>query len=68
MENEQLQLLAQIVLPTQIFEYFTIVGLDHTDSEIHVCLDEKMNPGLSGDAHFEAKGLMDAVSVTDFPI
>lgn len=68
MENEHLQMLAQIVLPAQILEYFTIVGISQTESEIHISLDEKMNPELSGDIHFESKGFMDAVSVTDFPI
>ena len=68
MENEHLQMLAQIVLPAQILDYFTIVGIDQTESEIQISLDEKMNPELSGDVHFESKGFMDAVSVTDFPI
>lgn len=36
--------------------------------EIHIHLDEKMSPELSGDVHFESKGFMDVVSVTDFPI
>lgn len=58
----------QIVLPTQIFEYFATAGENHTDPEIHVCLDVKMNLELSGDVHFEAKGFMDAVCVTGFPI
>lgn len=68
MENEHLQMLAQIVLPAQILDYFTIVGIEQTESEIHISLDEKMNPELSGNVHFESKGFMDAVSVTDFPI
>ena len=68
MENEHLQMLAQIVLPAQILDYFTIVGIEQTESEIHISLDEKMNPELSGDIHFESKGFMNAVSVTDFPI
>ena len=68
MENEHLQMLAQIVLLAQILDYFTIVGIEQTESEIHISLDEKMNPELSGDVHFESKGFMDAVSVTDFPI
>lgn len=68
MENEHLQMLAQIVLPAQILDYFTIVGIEQTESEIHISLDEKMNPELSGDVHFESKGFMKAVSITDFPI
>ena len=37
-------------------------------SRIHISLDEKMNPKLSNDVHFESKGFMEAVNVTDFPI
>lgn len=68
MENDYLQLLAQLVLPSQILDYFTITGVDQTATEIHISLDENMNPDLSGDVHFESKGFMEAVSVTDFPI
>ena len=68
MEKDYLQMLAQIVLPTQILEYFSIAGVDQTAAEIHISLDEKMNPELSEDVHFESKGFMDAVNVTDFPI
>lgn len=68
MEKEHLQMLAQIVLPMQILDYFTIVGVEQTASEIHISLDEKMKPELIGDVHFESKGFMEAVSVTDFPI
>ena len=68
MENDYLQMLAQIVLPSQILDYFTIAGVEQTATEIHIRLDEKMNPELNYDAHFESKGFMDAVNVTDFPI
>ena len=68
MENENLHMLARVVLPAQILEYFTIVGVEQTSTEIHVSLDEKIVPELQGDPHFESKGFMDAVSVTDFPI
>lgn len=68
MENEYLHMLARVVLPAQILEYFTIVGVEQTSTEIHVSLDEKIAPELQSDPHFESKGFMDAVSVTDFPI
>ena len=68
MGNDYLQMLAQIVLPSQILDYFTIAGVGQTATEIHIRLDEKMNPELSDDVHFESKGFMDAVNVTDFPI
>lgn len=68
MEKDYLNMLAGIVLPTQILDYFSIVGIEQTTGEIHISLDEKMNPELGNDAHFESKGFMEAVSVTDFPI
>lgn len=46
MENEYLHMLARVVLPAQILEYFTIVGVEQTSTEIHVSLDEKI--GVSG--------------------
>lgn len=67
MENDYLNILAGIVLPSQILEYFSIVGIEQNSTQIHISLDEKMNPELSNDAHFESKGFMEAVSVTDFP-
>lgn len=68
MENDYSNILAGIVLPAQILEYFSIVGIEQNSTEIHISLDEKMNPELSNDVHFESKGFMEAVSVTDFPI
>lgn len=68
MENDYLQMLARIVLPAQILDYFSIAGVEQSSTEIHISLDEKMLPELSRDVHFESKGFMEAVSVTDFPI
>ena len=68
MENDYLNMLARIVLPAQILDYFLISGVEQISKEIHISLDEKMNPELSKDLHFESKGFMAAVSVTDFPI
>ena len=68
MNTEYLQMLAQVVLPEQILEYFTITGVEQTSTEIYISLDEKMAAELQDDAHFESKGFIDAVSVTDFPI
>lgn len=68
MENDNLNTLARIVLPAQILDYFLISGVEQTSQEIYISLDEKMNLELSKDVHFESKGFMEAVSVTDFPI
>ena len=68
MEKDYLNMLAQVVLPAQILEYFAIVGVEQNSTEIYISLDEKMSPEFQNDVHFESKGFMDAVSVTDFPI
>ena len=68
MENDYLNMLARIVLPAQILDYFLISGVEQISKEIYISLDEKMNPELSKDLHFESKGFMAAVRVTDFPI
>ena len=68
METNQLEVLARIVLPSEILSYFSVVGVEQTSTEIHIHLDELMNPSLSHDVHFESKGFMETVSVTDFPI
>mgnify|MGYP000766990800 FL=1 len=68
METNQLEVLARIVLPSEILNYFSVVGVEQTSTEIHIHLDELMNPSLSHDVHFESKGFMETVSVTDFPI
>ena len=68
MENVFLKAIANVVLPTQILDYFTIVGVEHTKTEIHISLVERMNRELSDGVHFESKGFMEPVNVTDFPI
>ena len=51
-------MLASLVLPAQILDYFLISGVKQTSEEIHIHLDEKMHPELSNDVHFESKGFM----------
>ena len=68
MEKNQLEVLARIVLPSEILDYFEITGVEQGSTEIHIHLDELMNPALLDDVHFESKGFMEAVEVTDFPI
>ncbi len=68
MEKEYLKMFAQVVLPSQILDYFTVVEIEQTATEIHISLDEVVTRELSDDVHFESKGFMEAVSVTDFPI
>lgn len=68
MQQDYLQMLAQIVLPTQILDYFMIAGVEQNATEIHIHLDEKVNTELSRCEHIESKGFMESVNITDFPI
>lgn len=68
MTNPTLLSLAQLVLPSDILESFDITHVESTDTEIHIHLDEKMYDSLRTDVHFESKGFIPAVSITDFPI
>ena len=68
MKKNQLEVLARVVLPSEILDYFEITGVEQSSTEIHIHLDELMDPALSDDVHFESKGFMEAVEVTDFPI
>ena len=60
--------LAQIVLPSEVLSSFDITKVESTDTEINIHLDEKMYDTLRNDVHFESKGFIPAVSITDFPI
>ena len=46
METKQLELLARLVLPSEILDYFSIVSVEDSSSEIHIHLDELTNSEL----------------------
>ena len=68
MTDPTLLSLAQIVLPCEVVESFDIVKIESNETEIHIHLDEKLYETLRKDVHFESKGFIPAVSITDFPI
>ena len=68
METNQLYSLAQIVLPGEVLKYFDIVNIESTPNEFYIHLDEKMSASFKNAVHFESKGFMNPVHVTDFPI
>ena len=68
MEKDQLEVLARIVLPSEILDYYEITGVEQDSTEIHIHLDELMNARLSTDSNFASKGFIEAANVTDFPI
>lgn len=68
MEEKYLSQLAECVLPKDVLSYFSIVNIEQSSSLLRIHLDEKMGRDLSDDLHFESKGFMAAVEVTDFPL
>ena len=68
MEENYLYKLAELVLPSEVLRYFSIVKIESSSTLFRFHLDETMEKGLSDDVHFESNGFMDAVEVTDFPI
>lgn len=68
MEDKYLYQLAELVLPSELLHYFIIVKIEQSSTQFRIHLDEKMEKDLSDDFHFESKGFMDPVEVTDFPI
>lgn len=60
--------LAQVVLPIEVLDSFEITKVESTSTEFHIHLDEKMYASLKEDIHFESKGFIPAVCITDFPI
>ena len=67
-------MLARIVLPKDVLDNFIITNIEYIETkkydepEMHIHLDEKMHAALLGDIHFESKGIIAPVEVTDFPI
>lgn len=74
MEDKGLIMLARLVLPKEVLVHFVITDIEYVDTkdydepEMHIHLDEKMEPELQSDSHFESKGFIAPVEVIDFPI
>ena len=62
-------MLARMVLPKEVLVKIEYVDTKTYDEpEMHIHLDENMNVELQSDSHFESKGFIAPVEVTDFPI
>lgn len=68
MKDNALITLAHVVLPKEVLDNFEITDIESSETEINIRLDEKMNDELRQDFHFESKGFIPTVSITDFPI
>ena len=56
------------VTDTNIRLFFLVVGVEQAATEIESSLDELPDKVLTDDIHFESKGFMEPVHVTEFPI
>ena len=68
MAKEYIKAIASAVLLTQILDCFSVVGVEQAATEIESSLDELPDKELTDDIHFESKGFMEPVHVTEFPI
>ena len=53
MAKEYIKAIASTVLPTQILDYFLVVGVEQTATEIYSSLDELPDKELTDDIHFK---------------
>ena len=67
MEKEYLNILARIVLPSQILDYFTISGVEQNSPEVYIGLGEKISNELINDVHFESKRLRESSELDRLP-
>ena len=68
MAKEYIKAIASAVLLTQILDCFLVVGVEQAATEIDSSLDELPDKESTDDIHFESKGFMEPVHVTEFPI
>ena len=68
MDTNGLLLLAQVVLPADILNKFTIIKVESDNSDIRIYLDEIADDSLLTNPDIESKGFTDPMTVRDFPI
>ena len=56
------------MLPPKMLDCFEITVVEQTSTEIHIHLDELIDPNISCDEYFESKCFIKPAKVTDFPI
>ena len=69
MEKDELKLLANLVLPTGILEYFTIKTIEHQPDVYNIYLEEVNSKPLEySNFKLTSKGFFEEISIQDFPI
>lgn len=68
-DNDQYRALIQLLLPKEIFDYFTLRKLEVTENKIHAYLDEENNvPEGYEEEKLISKGFHSSITIQDFPI
>ena len=68
-DNEHLNSLIKLILPTEIFDYFEIIHLEVTDKKVHVHLDElNIKPKVFENKKLTSKGFHPVAIIQDFPL
>jgi transposase len=61
--------IAHLILPSGILDYFTIIKVDQLEETIHIYLEEQnIKPQEYIGSHLTSKGFFDEIKVQDFPI
>ena len=67
--NDQYRGLIQLLLPKEIFDYFTLRKLEVTENKIHAYLDEENDvPEGYEEEKLISKGFHSSITIQDFPI
>jgi transposase len=68
-ENQHYNSLIQLLLPQEIFKYFTIIKVDASENEVHIYLDElQEKPAGYEKEKLISKGFHQAATIQDFPL
>jgi predicted DNA-binding protein (MmcQ/YjbR family) len=68
-QDSQYRELIRLLLPEELFDYFTVINIKVEDKAVHVYLDEIDNkPGAYLNEKLTSKGFHAEVVIQDFPI
>lgn len=68
-DNDQFNSLIQLLLPTEMFNYFEIIKVESSAEHVHTYLDEfDLKPAGYETEKLTSKGFHASVTIQDFPI
>lgn len=67
--NDHFTGLIKLLLPSELFDYFDIVTIESTESQVHVYLDEQnVIPANHSNEKLSSNGFHNPVIIQDFPL